>query len=260
MGGITKSNEIADFSSRGMTTWELPFGSDRVKPDIVTLAEDVPGADVSGGCTVLSGTSASAPIISASIAVLASMIPAEERWNLLNPASMKQILLESSDKLEARYGSDHVVRSHIFEQGSGALNISRTSEIVRNLWARHQTAKNATRMDQEVVFSVFKPSSFPDKLDITDCPRMWPYCLQPLYHSALPLLVNLTILNPASVVGMIKSPPQWLAGTNGEHLVVSASLPSVVWPYFGSIGVFIEVKEQEHCGLNWTMPITLMIY
>ncbi|CAI5724931.1 unnamed protein product [Peronospora farinosa] len=222
VGGITKSNEIAEFSSRGMTTWELPFGSGRVKPDIVTLAEDVPGADASGRCKVLSGISASAPIISASIAVLASMIPAEERWNLLNPASMKQILLESSDKLKERYGSDNVVRSHIFEQGSGARNISRASEIVKNLW----------------------PSSFPDKLDMTDCPRMWPYCLQPLYHSALPLMVNLTILNPTSVVGTIKSLPQWLAGTNGEHLLVSTSLPSVVWPYFGSIGVFVEVKEQ----------------
>ncbi|KAL4152504.1 hypothetical protein PRNP1_009433 [Phytophthora ramorum] len=42
VGGITKNNEIAEFSSRGMTTWELPFGSGRVKPDIVTLAEDVP--------------------------------------------------------------------------------------------------------------------------------------------------------------------------------------------------------------------------
>ncbi|CAI5716077.1 unnamed protein product [Peronospora destructor] len=154
---------------------ELPFGSGRVKPDLVTLAEDVPGADAR----------------------------VDARWNLLNPASMKQILLESSDKLEARYGSDYVVRSHIFEQGSGALNISRASKIVKNLWTRHQTAKNATRMGQDIVLSVFKPSSFPDKLDITDCPRMWPYCLQPLDHSALPLM-----------------------------------------PYFGSIGVFVEVKEQ----------------
>ncbi|RLN54864.1 hypothetical protein BBJ29_002463 [Phytophthora kernoviae] len=117
VGGVTKNNEIAEFSSRGMTTWELPFGSGRVKPDIVTLAEDVPGADTSGGC-------------------------------------------------------------------------------------------------------------------------------KPLFHSSLPLMVNLTIMNPGSVVGTIKKPPQWISGANGEHLTVSVSSPSVLWPYFGSIGVFIEVKEK----------------
>ncbi|ETM32641.1 hypothetical protein L914_19995 [Phytophthora nicotianae] len=244
VGGVTKDNAIAEFSSRGMTTWELPFGSGRVKPDIITLAEDVPGADASGGCKVLSGTSASAPILSASIAVLASMIPVEERWNLLNPASMKQILLESADKLEARYDSEHLVRNHIFEQGNGVLNISKAGQAVEKLWARYQTAQNVTRPDSDVVPTVLKPSSFPDRIDLTDCPRMWPYCSQPLYHSALPLMVNLTIMNPSSVVGTIKKPPQWINGNNGEHLAISTTSPSAIWPYFGSIGVFIEVKEK----------------
>ncbi|KAL3666115.1 hypothetical protein V7S43_008906 [Phytophthora oleae] len=244
VGGITRTNEIAEFSSRGMTTWELPFGSGRVKPDIVTLAENVPGADASGGCKVLSGTSASAPIVSASIALLASMIPSEERWNLLNPASMKQILLESADNLVARHDSEHVVRNHIFEQGNGVLNISKASRVVESLWTRYQTAQNATQKDKEVAPSVLKPSSFPDRIDTTDCPRMWPYCSQPLYYNALPLMANLTIMNPASVVGTIKKPPQWISGTNGEHLTISTTAPSAIWPHFGSIGVFIEVKEN----------------
>ncbi|CAH0480439.1 unnamed protein product [Peronospora belbahrii] len=153
VGGITRSNEVAEFSSRGMTTWEFPFGSGRVKPDIVTLAEDISGSDVLGGCKM---------------------------ELLLNPASMKQILLASSNKLEARYESDYVIRNHIFEQGSGALNISKASKMIKDLWARHQAAQNKTQMGQE-----------------------------PLYYSALPLMVNLTILNPVSVVGTIKSPPQW---------------------------------------------------
>ncbi|GMF39500.1 unnamed protein product [Phytophthora fragariaefolia] len=244
VGGITKDNEIAEFSSRGMTTWELPFGSGRVKPDIVTLAEDVPGSDASGGCKVLSGTSASAPIVSASIALLASMIPAEERWSLINPASMKQILLESADRLEARRDSDHVVRNHIFEQGNGVLNISKASKVIESLWIRHQTAQNTSRKGQIAVPSVLKPSSFPERIDMMDCPRMWPYCSQPLHHGALPLMVNLTILNPASVVGTIKKPPQWINDTNGEYLTVSTASPSVIWPYIGSIGVFIEIKDK----------------
>ncbi|KAE8901445.1 Membrane-bound transcription factor site-1 protease [Phytophthora fragariae] len=243
VGGVTKDNEIAEFSSRGMTTWELPFGSGRVKPDIVTLAKDVPGSDALGGCKVLSGTSASSPIVSASIALLASMIPAEERWSLINPASMKQILLESADRLEARRDSEHVVRNHIFEQGSGVLNISKASKVIESLWTRHQAVQSVTQSGKELR-SVLKPSSFPDRIDTTDCPRMWPYCSQPLYHSALPLMVNLTIMNPASVVGTIKKPPQWISETNGEHLTVSTSSPFAIWPYVGSIGVFIEVKEK----------------
>jgi membrane-bound transcription factor site-1 protease len=35
VGGITYRDKIASFSSRGMTTWELPNGYGRVKPDIV---------------------------------------------------------------------------------------------------------------------------------------------------------------------------------------------------------------------------------
>ncbi|KAJ8523158.1 hypothetical protein ON010_g17608 [Phytophthora cinnamomi] len=163
VGGITKDNEIAEFSSRGMTTWELPFGSGRVKPDIVTLAEDVPGSDASGGCKVLSGTSASAPIVSASIALLASMIPAKERWSLLNPASMKQVLLGSTDRLEARRDSEHVVRNHIFEQGNGVLNISKASKVIESLWVRHRIAQNATQSGKEVARSVLKPTALPQR-------------------------------------------------------------------------------------------------
>ncbi|CAI5702148.1 unnamed protein product [Peronospora effusa] len=185
VGGITKSNEIAEFSSRGMTTWELPFGSGRVKPDIVTLAEDVSGADASGRC---------------------------------------------------KFGATFLSKE--------AERVTFLGRDCKEFMGSISNRKKCYTKGQDVVLSVFKPSSFPDKLDMTDCSRMWPYCLQPLYHSALPLMVNLTILNPTSVVGTIKSLPQWLAGTNGEYLLVSTSLPSVVWPYFGSIGVFVEVKEQ----------------
>ena len=35
VGGITFSDQVAPFSSRGMTTWELPEGYGRFKPDVV---------------------------------------------------------------------------------------------------------------------------------------------------------------------------------------------------------------------------------
>ena len=44
VGGTDFSNNIARFSSRGMTTWELPAGYGRVKPDVVTYGSAVRGS------------------------------------------------------------------------------------------------------------------------------------------------------------------------------------------------------------------------
>jgi membrane-bound transcription factor site-1 protease len=49
---------------------------------------------------------------------------------------------------------------------------------------------------------------------------MWPYCTQPLYHSAKDLIINVTILNGMGVTGVIAEEPQWLAGKNGQHIEV----------------------------------------
>jgi membrane-bound transcription factor site-1 protease len=43
----------------------------------------------------------------------------------------------------------------------------------------------------------------PSYIDFTECPYFWPYCLQPLYYSAMPIIVNVTILNGMDVVGEI---------------------------------------------------------
>lgn len=40
---------------RGMTTWELPIGFGRVKPDIMAYAKDVVGSKMQSGCRSLSG-------------------------------------------------------------------------------------------------------------------------------------------------------------------------------------------------------------
>jgi membrane-bound transcription factor site-1 protease len=46
VGGINYDDKIARFSSRGMTTWELPSGYGRVKPDIVTYGSAVRGSSL----------------------------------------------------------------------------------------------------------------------------------------------------------------------------------------------------------------------
>ena len=43
VGAINYEDQIARFSSRGMTTWELPSGYGRVKPDVVSYGHNVRG-------------------------------------------------------------------------------------------------------------------------------------------------------------------------------------------------------------------------
>ncbi len=56
VGGIGFDYKLAPFSSRGMTTGELPGGYGRFKPDIVSFGASVVGSDILQGCRVSSGT------------------------------------------------------------------------------------------------------------------------------------------------------------------------------------------------------------
>eukprot|EP00955_Chlamydomonas_euryale_P048609 354031-Chlamydomonas_euryale.AAC.5 len=60
------------------------------------------------------------------------------------------------------------------------------------------------------VLAAYSPraSAIPAALDMADCPYFWPYCAQPLYAGALPVVVNVTLLNGMGVVG-------WLEGVEG---------------------------------------------
>ncbi|KAJ0403109.1 hypothetical protein ATCC90586_001287 [Pythium insidiosum] len=238
VGGLGRDGNVASFSSRGMTMWELPFGSGRVKPDLVALAEDVPGAEVSRGCKLLSGTSVAAPIVSGTIALLASIIPdPNARWVLLNPAAVKQILLETADRLPSRVDSESfVVQNHIFEQGAGKLNITRATERVEELWRAYVATANSSDT------ALARATAFPARIDATDCPYMWPLCSHPLFHSSLPLAFNLTILNPTSLSASLVGPPRWVPkNLAGRYVNVSVASPDLLWPHVGSIGVFLEV-------------------
>lgn len=72
VGGMNFDENIAKFSSRGMTTWELPHGYGRLKPDIVTYGSQVKGSDVKKGCRSLSGTSVASPVVAGAVTLLAS--------------------------------------------------------------------------------------------------------------------------------------------------------------------------------------------
>lgn len=46
-----------------------------------------------------------------------------------------------------------------------------------------------------------RASIVPAALNFTDCPFMWPFCRQPLYAHAMPLMFNATVLNGMGLIG-----------------------------------------------------------
>mmetsp|Transcript_42834 Transcript_42834/g.71281 ORF Transcript_42834/g.71281 Transcript_42834/m.71281 type:complete len:1139 (+) Transcript_42834:55-3471(+) len=221
VGGIDFDDSIAPFSSRGMTTWELPSGYGRPKPDLVAYGRNVYGSRIHGSCRSLSGTSVASPVVAGAVALLASVPPLETRWKVLNPASMKQALVE---------GAKHVPNANIFEQGSGRLDLLASYEILKNYTP--------------------KVSLFPAHIDLTEKPYMWPYSTQPLYYSAQPIIFNATILNGMSLIGRIASPPVWSPSPTSQPnmLHVAFTYSEVVWPWAGHLAIHMTATEE---AANW---------
>ncbi|KAK9693480.1 Subtilase family [Popillia japonica] len=219
VGGIDFEDHIAKFSSRGMTTWELPQGYGRVKPDIVTYGSAVRGSNIKGGCRSLSGTSVASPVVAGAVTLLASGVL--HRGADINPASVKQALMASARRIPG---------INIFEQGHGKLNLVKAYQILNN----------------------YKPqaSLSPSYIDLNECPYMWPYCTQPLYFGAVPVIVNVTILNGLGVSGHIIGKPQWFPYTpqHGELVDVAFSYSEMLWPCSGWLAVSLSVNVD---GVNY---------
>ncbi|XP_045605609.1 membrane-bound transcription factor site-1 protease [Procambarus clarkii] len=219
VGGINFEDQIARFSSRGMTTWELPQGYGRVKPDIVTYGSLVQGSSMEGKCRQLSGTSVASPVVAGAVTLLASGVL--HRGGIINPASMKQALMASARRLPG---------VNMFEQGHGKLDLVKAYQVL----------------------SKYKPqaSLSPSYIDLTECQYMWPYCTQPLYYGAMPVIVNVTILNGMGVSGRIVEKPIWHPYTPqyGHHLDIAFTYSEVLWPWSGHLAVWITVAES---GKEW---------
>lgn len=216
VGGINFENQIARFSSRGMTTWELPTGYGRMKPDIVTYGSAVRGSALKGGCRSLSGTSVASPVVAGAVTLLFSSVL--DRIDVINPASMKQALIASARRLPD-------ANVNMFEQGHGKLDLVKAFQTLRT----------------------YKPqaSLSPSYLDLVECPYMWPYCSQPLYYGGMPIIVNVTILNGMGVSGTLIDKPQWepYQPHYGNYIDVALSYSKTLWPWSGYLAVSISVSK-----------------
>lgn len=56
---------------------------------------------------------------------------------------------------------------------------------------------------QQEILQKYEPraSVVPSELNFMDCPYMWPFCTQPLYAGAMPLMFNATVLNGMGLTG-----------------------------------------------------------
>ncbi|XVF88546.1 hypothetical protein PTKIN_Ptkin19aG0059100 [Pterospermum kingtungense] len=216
VGGIDYSDHIASFSSRGMSTWEIPHGYGRVKPDVVAYGREIMGSKISTGCKSLSGTSVASPVVAGVVCLLVSIIPENKRKEILNPASMKQALVEGAAKLAG---------PNIYEQGAGRVDLLESYEILKSYQPR--------------------ASIFPSILDYTDCPYSWPFCRQPLYAGAMPVIFNATILNGMGVIGYVQSPPTWHpSDEEGNLLSIHFTYSEVIWPWTGYLALHMQIKEE----------------
>ncbi|XP_040954946.1 subtilisin-like protease SBT6.1 isoform X2 [Gossypium hirsutum] len=216
VGGIDYSDHIASFSSRGMSTWEIPHGYGRVKPDVVAYGREIMGSKISTGCKSLSGTSVASPVVAGVVCLLVSIIPENKRKEILNPASMKQALVEGAAKLAG---------PNMYEQGAGRVDLLESYEILKSYQPR--------------------ASIFPSVLDYTDCPYSWPFCLQPLYAGAMPVIFNATVLNGMGVIGYVHSPPIWHpSNEEGNLLNIRFTYSEVIWPWTGYLALHMQIKEE----------------
>ena len=121
--------------------------------------------------------------------LLASALPEARRNRLLNPASLRQVLAQAAARLPERSA---------FEQGAGRLDLLRSAQALADYTPRAtavpegSTSRRAARQARARGHAPGGGGSGG---------YLWPYRSQPLYAGAVPLLINLTLLNGMSVAG-----------------------------------------------------------
>ncbi|KAL0887507.1 hypothetical protein Bca101_011490 [Brassica carinata] len=89
-------------------------GRDSECLDVVSYGRDIMGSKISTGYKSLSETSVASPVVACIVCLLVRVIPEARRKDLLNPASMKQVLVEGAAKLSG---------PNMYEKGAGRVDL-----------------------------------------------------------------------------------------------------------------------------------------
>lgn len=207
-------NNLAHFSSRGITTWNLLKEVGIIKPDIITLGEKIGGLDIDGACTVSSGTSVSSGVISGSLAVILSKLNTKP-----SPALIKRTLLTTSNKL---------FNIPISDQGNGVFDIDNTL--------------NALSQENTIAAYVH-----PERMDLTS-EDFTPFSDISFYSTMMPISFNFTVIHPENEKLEI-STIKW---TNTNEAIKKCMLveyqhsPGVI-PFYTQIRMKVSVQPSTEC-------------
>ena len=221
VGAMTEDGAVAPFSSRGPTLHELPAGAGRFKPDILAPGRALRASALYGGCRVAGGTSAAAAVVAGAVALLAAI--ARRYARPCSPAALRHVIAASAAQLR---------EASVFEQGPGALDLVRAAAALLQYTPQLGLLPPAIRLD--------------------DCPYMWPHCAQPLYPSAPPLALNVTVLNALALRGRLAGPPSFTRTSGPDLLEVGAAAPDTLWPWVGHLSLWVRARAAT-CAATATV-------
>ncbi|CAK9294947.1 unnamed protein product [Gordionus sp. m RMFG-2023] len=129
-------------------------------------------------------------------------------------------------------------------------NIENNSKKIINI-IESTHIRNLKTLDKiyKIRYGRLIPSLSPPYLDTagaSECPYMWPFCSQPIYLTAQPLIVNITILNPVASASTLVDKPTWhpYSRENGKYLHINVAHSSpVLWPWSGWIAIRVTVNQ-----------------
>ena len=130
--------------------------------------------------------------------------------------------------------------------------------------ARVQGAGNLNVYGAFEILSVYQPrvTIFPSEWDITTsgCPYFWPFCTQPLYAGAQPVILNSTILNGMNELGKVVGDVRVTSVNGGAGcLKIAVEHSKTIWPWSGHIALILTVDEKCRMNPKTTEEITLAI-
>jgi len=120
----------------------------------------------------------------------------------------------------------------MFEQGAGLFDLKKAFHYFK---------------------SQLKPkiTIFPSSLNLADEETYtYPYSLQPIYHTGMPTILNLTVHNSLTKNSKI-SKIDWITKSSFKNYMnITAQKSEEIYPYFGNIALIISLKSKLQVQLK----------